>query len=501
MARKYAMRIGWTVMAALFLAVFPLWQGGTYSHITLDKWHGMQILTGSALAVGLAAFCRQKDRLKALRLSLPQALMLACLAWLGLAAFFGAWHEVIGQEGQPAVWIGARRYEGMSTQLCYGLIFLLISLHPADQRWLLPAAAAAALLFGLTAGLQNLGVNVLGLYPTGRSILTNYEFQGTIGNIDMNSAYLSLAVPLLLGGWVIGSNWSGLLLAGGLTGLLLMLFMEVQGGVLAMALLLALLVCWAAAVPEHRARALIALGGALLCVFARGCIALPWLDGSDAVSPRMPGVGPLLCLPLGAGCLFLSTLKKLPALKAAAPRRIALIALICAAVLIAGIALIPIPEDAGGLWELHEVLNGRVQESFGSYRLGVWGETLRMDSGRLLFGDGPDTFWFAFADHMRSVGKSYPERFDNPHNLYLQVLSAGGLPALLLYLALLGSLLADLLRGLKGHPTRLPLLLALVCYLTQGFFSFSICLVSPIFWTVAGLAAGEAAAEKKTVTV
>ena len=489
MIRKNAMRVGWTVMAALFLAVFPLWQGGTYSHITLDKWHGMQILAGAALVIGLAAFFIQKDR--RIRPGLPQALMLAYLAWLGLAACFGAWHEVIGLEEKPAVWIGARRYEGMATQLCYGLIFLLVSLHPAENRWLLPAASAALLLFCVPVALQYAGINALGLYPTGRSIMTNYEFQGTIGNIDMISEYLSLAVPLLLAGWVIGLRWGGLLLAGGLAGLLLMLCMEVQSGVLAMALLLALLVLWALAVPEHRRRAAAVLGGALLCVFVRGVLVLPWLDGGGAVSLRAPSAALLCCLPLSAACFAAAGLRRLTAGRAAAPGKIVLIAALCAAVLLLGIALAPVPESAGGLWEVHEVLNGRTDDSFGSYRLGVWRETLRMDSGRLLFGDGPDTFWFAFADHLQSVGKSFPERFDNPHNLYLQSLSAGGLPAMLLYLALAAVLLTGLLRGLKSRPGRLPVLLALVCYFAQGVFSFSICLVSPIFWAAAGMAAAE----------
>ena len=50
--------------------------------------------------------------------------------------------------------------------------------------------------------LQYAGINVLGLFPTGRSIYTNYEFQGTIGNIDMVSGYVMLVMPMLLGAFV-----------------------------------------------------------------------------------------------------------------------------------------------------------------------------------------------------------------------------------------------------------------------------------------------------------
>ena len=46
-------RIGMTVAACLWLGLFPLLQGGTYAHITYDKWVIMLILTG----VTLLCFC------------------------------------------------------------------------------------------------------------------------------------------------------------------------------------------------------------------------------------------------------------------------------------------------------------------------------------------------------------------------------------------------------------------------------------------------------------
>ena len=41
-------RIGMTVAACLWLGLFPLLQGGTYAHITYDKWVIMLILVGLA---------------------------------------------------------------------------------------------------------------------------------------------------------------------------------------------------------------------------------------------------------------------------------------------------------------------------------------------------------------------------------------------------------------------------------------------------------------------
>ena len=41
---------GMTVSACLWLGLFPLLQGGTYAHLTYDKWIIMLLLTGITLA-------------------------------------------------------------------------------------------------------------------------------------------------------------------------------------------------------------------------------------------------------------------------------------------------------------------------------------------------------------------------------------------------------------------------------------------------------------------
>ena len=40
---------GMTLSACLWLGLFPLLQGGTYTHITLDKWHIMLYLSAFTL--------------------------------------------------------------------------------------------------------------------------------------------------------------------------------------------------------------------------------------------------------------------------------------------------------------------------------------------------------------------------------------------------------------------------------------------------------------------
>lgn len=479
-----------TILGALWLGAFPLWQDLSYAHITKAKWLGALVLCGVTLlaaAVMLMILAAQK-RLHLARRSPLQLLAAAYFAWVALSAWQGAWADSLNGSGQLAVWMGAIRYEGLLTQLVYGLIFLTFSFFPVKTKAVKLAAAAALVVFTGIVAVQYAGVNVLGLFPKGRSIYTNYEFQGTIGNIDMVSGYLSLITPLLLGGYVTRDMGGWLLLIAGLAGAALEWCMEVQSGLIALALLCALLALLALRYPAYRFRVCVVLAGVAAGLLLRGALFLPWLD-SDTPRVAQPVTftfGRQAALGLVAAVFFalLAWLMHRKQGKAVPARWI--IALVAAVVvLVVGtVMLLPIPESAGGLYELHEILCGRVQDHFGSWRLGVWRHSLDMSRESLLFGNGPDTFYYAMHDHLQEAGAKLGENFDNPHNEYVAILANNGLPALLTYLALLGwTLLACIRRR------RWPLALAIGCYAAQGFFSFSICLVSPMFWAVMGMAA------------
>lgn len=475
----------------LWLAVFPLYNDLSYAHITHGKWVGMLALLifTAALAIITAAVLTDRHALRTtVRLSPAQALALMYFAWVTLSAFEGKLSGTLNAQGQKAVWMGAIRYEGLATQLCYAAVFLLLSLFPPRLSWVENAAALALVLFCGVVALQYAGLNPLGLFPGTLSTRTNYEFQGTIGNIDMVSGYLSLVVPLLLGGFVLRKRGGWLTLVSGGLGVMLQLCMEVQSGLLALAGCAGMLVLLLLRRPECRARGTAVLAMGCACVILRQMLILPWLDGAENLAFRVT-------LPLGAALIVPAAMAGLAALlkhhpgKALTRRATACCAGAAILALAACMALIPLPESAGGLWEAQETLLGRGQDSFGSYRLGVWRQTLAMAPQHLLTGTGPDTFYYAMQQQLRLSGAYLAETYDNAHNEYLTILSNNGLPALIFYLGLLGTLIGACLRAGKSRPELLALLAAIVCYAAQGMFSFSICLVSPMFWAVCGMAA------------
>ena len=186
---------GMTLAACLWMGLFPLLQGGTYTHLTHDKWVCMLILTGVTLICFL--FDRLRDRKAAQPIPHPAPLPLLPAAGLCLWTVISCLVSASG----PDTWLigeGAR-YSGLVTELCLFLLFALFFFSRVNLTSVLISAGIGAAVFFAVVMLQRAGGNPLGLYPGRRSYLTNPEFQGTIGNIDLDTGYLLLLCGLFFG--------------------------------------------------------------------------------------------------------------------------------------------------------------------------------------------------------------------------------------------------------------------------------------------------------------
>ena len=484
-----------TAMGVVWLTGFPFWQDGSYSHITRAKWIGMLVLTWVTVACALAALAMRLHRREKLRPGWMHIAGAAYFIWVALSAAFGSWADHAGVSGRLTVIEGAYRYEGLITQMCYGAIFLCMSVAKVKVRPLLHAASAGMIAYGVFVALQYAGLNVLGLFPEGTSVRTNYEFQGPLGNIDMVVGYVALVTTAGLTGYVLLEKPRSLWLAAGLTGVLLLLLMEVQCGLILLAAMLFMLGLLALRRPESRWRVAVVFGGTLLLLTVRLLIALPWLDGTADIEMRFAW---WRLLPALAGIFLLGGawwLKRRPGKALSAGMTVGIGAALVVAAVVA-VYVLPIPAG-NGLWELQEILHGRPQDAFGSERIGVWRLTLEMCRDDLLWGHGPDTFLHAMDHHLWETGQSLVQRFDNPHNLFLGVLANSGLPALGLYLLLTLGVPGHALLCSRRRAEAVPLALAAISYLVQGMFTFSICLVTPMYWALMGLLAGQMSEMKK----
>lgn len=431
---------GMTLSACLWLGLFPLLQGGSYRHFTHDKWVCMLVLTGvTFLCFLFDQFFGPRRNKVSRRTFLPLVISGVLLLWMFITCLAGG--------ASPADWWHGEsvRQEGFFTQLCYFSLFACFFFSRVSLKPVLLSAAAGLAFFTVIALLQRSGINALGLYPPGYSYELNPEFQGTIGNIDMGTGYLLLLTALFLYSLPLivkrGRN-------GGSPSEPASSRRRPAPGAVAM-----VLVCLAAL---------------LVCLF---------LIITMGVQFGM----------ISLGVLFLVTVFRF------LPKRLRLPLLI---LLIVAVLLIVWfwPGQKGGIWELHEIFHGRARLSFGSDRVAVWLYSLRLAGQSLLLGGGSGTFPARFNRFLsenslvipeEQDGVPFPNNFDNPHNIYISYLTDHGIPGLVLFLALL---LISVFRRRDGFlPLLSPCSAAMLCYAVQAIFSFSVCIITPMFWILLAL--------------
>lgn len=327
------------------------------------------------------------------------------------------------------VWFGGSRREGTLTILIYVLCGIFVALSAQPRRWMIYGLGAVLCLFDILCILQLLGGNPFSLYPEGMTYYDAFHkyagaFLGTIGNIDFVGAFFCIAVPPLLVYLLRGK--------------------EALRFLLLLPLLLSVSVVWK-------------------------------MDVSAAVVGL--GLGCLLSLPV-----VLPLSKKL---------RYFLLLVLLGCVLLGFLVLYLFDFDSGLLHELHNVLHGNLDDSFGSGRIYIWRNLLPAAKDSLLFGHGPDTVRFAdiapFSNYHEELGREVLAYTDAAHNEYLHILYCQGLPALLAYLAALGTALVHWVRNADRNPVAAMFGTAVLCYAIQAFFGISYFVSAPYFWTAFGL--------------
>jgi O-antigen ligase/Tfp pilus assembly protein PilF len=108
----------------------------------------------------------------------------------------------------------------------------------------------------------------------------------------------------------------------------------------------------------------------------------------------------------------------------------------------------------------------------GSTRFTLWGVALKGFMERPIAGWGQEGFNYVFNSHYVPSMYAQEQWFDRAHDVFLDWLLAGGLPALLLFLSLLLSAIYILYKGGASRAERIMLTCALAAYSFQALFVF-----------------------------
>lgn len=487
-----------SVASAAFFSFFVLFVFTDYTNITAVKYNTFWVMTALLGVVYLiekgGMLLEGNLSLKTGKLNyLPYIFSGGFLIFSCLSAVLSPFSGTLNEKGQSMLFFGDKRYDGLFVIILYIILFLIFSFENSFGKYFTRVVTYTLAATTLVAVMQLLGFNFLGFFPS-HNFYVYEKFISTVGNIDMVSALYCILLPIIALSYITEEQKNYLkVLRLCVYTLSVFVFWEIfvdSGRVAFVALLFVAFNLlffkrdWY--LKFFNILMLSAIGILLsnIIVFSydkqvnKLSITLSFESGS------LIWLG-VLVLAAALGCVYkyLIPENKIK-LGFGILAGVEIIALVVILYWILNFA----DSSHGTVYEFAEILKGRGKEGFGSARYGLWKYTLELANERFLIGHGAGTYRNALVEYTTGVSARYSRGiFDFAHNEFLQIYYNSGIFGLISYVGLVGTLV---IRGIKNSLKNnkvLILTLAMLCYLVQSFFMFSIIIVAPLFWIIAGM--------------
>ncbi len=485
------------VYLSIMFLIFPLFVGSRgYLNITEVKYNLFKWATIFYIAVMLLTLIEVSliGKYSEIIAKLRQfSITKACVIGYAICCCISA----LVSEYRSKVWLGAGRYEGLGTILLYAALFFFVSYFGKFKKWYLYLFGVVVLVNTAISVMQYAGYNPLLLFPKGYTYHDAFKlyanaFLGTLGNIDILSAFLSLVIPLFYAYFILKDN-SWILMFPFAAGVFLLLLSGVSAGIAGIGIGAFVTIPLIANTKRGFAKALFSIGIAALCAVIWQSISFTYENRVTQLNFRF-GIIPAMLI-LAAFIFFMmayaiSLSEKSKLWDSQVAKKVLVACLAFAAV--GGIVVIwAYPFKDTFLADAHQILHGNIDPKLGSSRIQIWQEVIKLIPKNVWFGGGPDTLveriTFSFKRYDPTLGIKIESFIDNAHNDYLNILANTGVISLVFYMAALISAAVRAVHKSISNITALVILVTLISYLTQIFFSFSICIVSPFFWIFFGL--------------
>lgn len=470
------------VFCFYMLTIFPLSYGKQgYVNITETKfkwfWISSVVFAGICLAILIyyaffkngALKTRQKDR--KFNLTIPQIFVIAFTVWNVISALKSPYGK--------QTWMGVGRFEALASCLIYSGLFLLISMWGEFSDFFIKGPTVSVLIFAVVAVLQFFFEGVI--YPKGYTFWT-VRFMSTMGNVDMVGGYTATFLPLVFCSYVFTDDkkWNRIQLIDVFLLIYVFLIANVDSGKVGVLAGLLIAIPFLFDTQKHITKSCTALGVATLSLAVRRILGLTETGFHLSFDKRT--LLYLLATVVLAALVYVFSKEKIKVKADAAKMR--KYTLIVLAVLVV-LALVVVYNYKGGnvlLSEMSELLHGRMSDTAGSSRGYIWKTSLKLAMARPTFGYGPGMFGAVYDAY--DIFETYT---DFAHNDFIQIAVCSGFGAVAIYLAFIISLAVKALKKAPVCPLLVIFGAACASYLVHSFFSFSIAIITPMFWVCAGI--------------
>ncbi|MCL1819069.1 MAG: O-antigen ligase family protein [Oscillospiraceae bacterium] len=519
------LRSYWAELCVInILAVFPLFLADKYILLTGHKAKYLWITTFVLLAILVLAelmfmgTIKSKGKKGGLKtITVPDIAVTAYWLFVVLSAVFsdlGFTEEFsFFMQGYP------ERNDGILSITVYVILYFIASrmFRAKERDWSIFGVSAC--IVSILGILQFVGWDVFKLYPYGLESSTtpvagiypyNYleaVFRTTLGNVDIISAYVAIAVCFFAVLFIREEKkirW--LYAATTVLSIGLMLTAGADGGKVGVLAGITLIIVLNLTDRKALSRLFLVMSpGFLLGVLEPLVYAardhyretgiekvLYWGAGWYR---SMYFLGAIACLIIGLGLHFIPVWFNV--------KRKGILALIAVAVIIvvafAGIEFMGrldthlTPDDpayfSNIVWQAREILHGNFEDMFGSGRAVLWKASVQELFYSPWLGHGPDAFEWALTEHQKHLYEVTNTTFDKAHNDYLQIAICNGFLGLAAFLLFIGALAVKVFPKVWDNPVLMAAAAAIGAYCVQAFFGISTPMVTPLFFVMMGIAA------------
>ncbi len=145
------------------------------------------------------------------------------------------------------------------------------------------------------------------------------------------------------------------------------------------------------------------------------------------------------------------------------------------------------PKKSGTIYEMSQVLHGRLDDDFGTGRGQIWKRGITLFLEHPWIGTGPSSSGYRYDIQWYRLTNGTAMSVGDAHNAYLEYLVTIGIFGTLAYIATILCGLVYAITTRKKNSYSLALGIGILCYSMQVFFNSTIYLVAPLMWILLGL--------------
>ena len=475
------------------ILVFPLIVDKTgFFHILECKWYSYVTIATTYIVVNIVVILyfllfKKTNVFKKSKLSIIQWLAIIFLAVNVLSCFISPFFSKYN------LFIGVGRGEGLIAMSLYILSFLCVSLFAKFKKRYITYFSIASILLNIIAILQYIGFNPFNMFQNGIGT-HNVSFMTTIGNVDFISALYCILLSVSVGAYIFlddSKRWEKIVyIISILMGFFIIGIIDVQSGKVAFFATLLLILPFIILNNKRLSKFLIVISTIIMSYCTNIIINPEYHYDLHKLGLYFQFNYYVVILIIISLLLILLSFKlsKLEYDISNKKRVIKyyFIGLVICSVLAVGV-LYFVNFKSGMLYEIHELLHGNFDDTFGTYRVFLWKRTFALVPEFPIIGSGPDTFAVRFmAKYTADIAAIGPLTInDTAANVYLTMLINLGFVGLLNYLTFIFFQIKKGIKNINNYSA--VLLIAIICFLIQDFFNLWVVIVTPIFWLLMAL--------------